>query len=338
MSIELIAEQVEVKNAPQIPGLIFRKFRGEEDYPKMLAIIEGSKEADGIERSDTLEDLTNNYQHLSNCDPYEDMLFAEVDGQAVAYNRLFWRQEENGPRTYTGFGFLLPDWRRQGIGTAMLCWGEDRLRQIAAQHPQEIEKLFQSWTTEGETGAVALLESHDYQPVRYGFEMIRDLSEPFPEAPMPEGLEVRPVKPEHMRKIWDADIEAFRDHWGFTIPQDEDYERWLNEPLYDPSLFKVAWDGDQVAGTVMNFFNPKENEEYGRLRGYTEDISVGRPWRKRGLAKSLIVQSMQMFKEMGFTETALGVDTENTSGALHLYKSLGYKVIKKSTTYRKEMK
>jgi ribosomal protein S18 acetylase RimI-like enzyme len=41
---------------------------------------------------------------------------------------------------------------------------------------------------------------------------------------------------------------------------------------------------------------------------------------------------------MGFTETALGVDAENTSGALQLYKSLGYQVTKQSTTYRKEMK
>jgi len=47
---------------------------------------------------------------------------------------------------------------------------------------------------------------------------------------------------------------------------------------------------------------------------------------------------MQMFKEMGFTETALGVDAENTSGALNLYKCLGYTVSKKHTTYRKEMK
>ncbi len=88
----------------------------------------------------------------------------------------------------------------------------------------------------------------------------------------------------------------------------------------------------------MNFVNEKENQEYQRERGYTENISVGRPWRKRGLAKSLILQSMQMFKEMGFSETALGVDAENTSGALNLYKSLGYQVTKKDTTYRKEMK
>ena len=329
---------INVKISPDIPGLTLRGFRGEEDYPKMLAVINGSKEADGIERSDTLEELIHNYNHLTDCDPYTDMLFAEINGEVIAYNRVFWYQEENGPRNYTAFGFLLPAWRRKGIGTAMLDWGETRLRQIAADHPNDIKRYFQSWTTEGEKGAIALLEKFDYQPVRYGFEMVRNLSEPFPEAPMPTGLEVRPVQPEHMRAIWDADVEAFRDHWGYSPPKEEDFQRWLNDPLLSPSLYKVAWEGEEVAGIVQNFINQNENEEYERQRGYTEGICVRRPWRKRGLAKSLIVQSMQMFKEMGFTETALGVDAENTSGALNLYKSCGYKVVKKSATYRKEMK
>jgi ribosomal protein S18 acetylase RimI-like enzyme len=332
-----IKEPIIVEFAPAIPGLVFRGFRGEEDYPKMLAVLNGCKDADGIERSDTLEELVNNYEHLTDCDPYTDMLFAEIQGEVVAYSRVFWYQEENGPRNYTAFGFLLPAWRRKGIGSAMLNWGEDRLRQIATGHPHEITRYFQSWTTEGEKSAIALLEKFGYQPVRYGYEMVRDLSESFPEAPMPEGLEVRPVKPEHMRAIWDADVEAFRDHWGYSPPKEEDFQRWLHNPLLDPSLYQVAWDGEEVAGMVQNFINQNENEEYERQRGYTEGICVRRPWRKRGLAKSLIVQSMRMFKEMGFTETALGVDAENTSGALNLYKSCGYKVVKKSTTYRKEM-
>jgi len=327
---------IQLPESPKIPGLRFRGFRGDEDYPKMLAVIEGSKDADGIERSDTLDDLVNNYQHLTDCDPYTDMLFAEVNGEVVAYNRAFWYQEENGPRVYTVFGFLLPEWRRMGIGTAMLRWGEDRLHQISSEHPKG-ERFFQSWVSETEKGTITLLESQGYRPVRYGFEMLRDLSEPTPEVPMPEGLEVRSVEPEHMRAIWDANGEAFRDHWGYAPPKEEDYQHWLNNPLLAPDLFKVAWEGDEVAGMVLNFVNENENEEYERRRGYTEDICVRRPWRKRGLARSLIVQSMQMFKDMGMTETALGVDAENTSGALNLYKSCVYKVVKQSMTYRKVM-
>jgi ribosomal protein S18 acetylase RimI-like enzyme len=337
VSTTLLTESIEIQNAPAIPGLIFRGFRGDEDFPKMLAVIDGSKDADDIERSNTLAEITNNYKHLTDCDPYTDMLFAEIGDQVVAYNRAFWYQEEDGPRIYTVFGFLLPEWRRKGIGTAMFRWGEARLRQIAAEHPQG-ERFFQSFVSEGEKGTIALLEKHGYQPVRYGFDMVRDLSEPFPEAPLPAGLEVRPVKPEHMRAIWDANVEAFRDHWGYAAPNEEDYQHWLTDPLLDRSLYKIAWDGDEVVGMVQNFINHSENEEYERRRGYTEGICVRRPWRKRGVARALIVQSMKMFKEMGMTETALGVDAENTSGALRVYKSCGYRVVKQSVTYRKEMK
>ena len=101
-------------NAPAIPGLIFRRFHGPSDYPHMLAVINGSKKADDIERSDTLEAMINNYAHLENCDPYRDMVMAEVDGQMIAYNRAFWEQQEDGTRIYTVFGFLLPEWRRTG--------------------------------------------------------------------------------------------------------------------------------------------------------------------------------------------------------------------------------
>jgi ribosomal protein S18 acetylase RimI-like enzyme len=37
-------------------------------------------------------------------------------------------------------------------------------------------------------------------------------------------------------------------------------------------------------------------------------------------------------------EAALGVDTQNPSGALQLYESLGYRIVKQYLTYRKKMK
>ena len=88
---------------------------------------------------------------------------------------------------------------------------------------------------------------------------------------------------------------------------------------------------------VLNFLNEKENEEYNRLRGWTENISVRRPWRRRGLACALLTRSLQMFKDMGMDHAALGVDTQNPTGALDLYKSVGFRVEKSYTAYWKEL-
>lgn len=328
---------IALSNAPPIPGLTFRHFRGEADYPHMLAVLNASKLADGIERSDTLAALRHYYTHLTNCDPYKDMLFAEVDGEVIAYSRTTWWKETEGDRIYMLFGFMLGEWRRKGIGSAMLHWNERRLREIAAGHPEDGPRYLASFAMDSEQNTHALLRSKNYKPVRFGYDMVRDLAAPIDPAPMPAGLEVRPSNEAHFRAIWEADQEAFLDHWGHSPGTEKDYERFFSDPLNDPVLWKVAWDGDQVAGMVLNFVNPEENAEYERLRGYTENISVRRPWRRRGLAKSLLTQSLTMFRDMGYTEAALGVDAENRTGALRLYKGVGFRVTKESTDYRKPM-
>jgi ribosomal protein S18 acetylase RimI-like enzyme len=327
--------------APGVPGLVFRRFRGEADYPNIVAAISGSKQADGIERTDTLEDVARNYAHLHNCDPFQDMIFAEVDGQAIGYGRVWWDLNGNGEWLGFNLAFLLPAWRRKGIGRAILRHNENRLRQIAAEQVARGElspaaqRFFDLWVADTEAGKDALARSAGYQPVRYAFSMRRDLAELVEVTPLPAGLEICPVPAAHYRTVWDAAQEAFRDHWSFVEEPEEEYRSWLASAEFDPSLWKVAWDGDQVAGMVLNFVNRKENEEYQRERGYTESICVRRPWRQRGLARALLTRSLQMFKDMDMTEAALGVDAENLTGALRLYESVGFRVTQRFTTYRK---
>lgn len=326
-----------LSESPEISGLAFRGFAGESDYPKMLAVIEASKHADKVERSDTLDDIRRNYSHLTNCDPATDMLFAEMNGEVIGYNRVWWEKQDDGALLYNVVGFLHPDWRRKRIGTTMLRHAEARMRQIAAQHESGAGRFFQTWANGSETGRQALLESQDYRPARYFFEMTRDIAAPLPDAPLPPGLEVRPADESMLRQVYEAHTEAFRDHWGFTEETFEEFQHWKEDPTFNPSLWKIAWDGEQIAGMVLNFVSQNENAEYGRKRGYTEGISVRRPWRKLGLARSLLVQSIAMFKEMGMDETALGVDAENLSGALKLYQGVGYKEIRRNMNYRKPL-
>jgi mycothiol synthase len=329
---------IDIPDAPAIHGLAFRHFRGAEDYPKMVAVITASAEADKIERVDTVEDVANAYSHLVNCDPYQDMIFAEINHEVIGYSRGFWRQEENGPRIHTSVGFLEPAWRRKGIGTSMFRWMEDRMRSIAESQSVAEPGVLEGFVTDGNQGLAALLVKNNYQPLRYFVEMVRTDLEGIPDFPMPDGLEVRPVLPEHHRAIWDADEEAFRDHWGFSPSSEEDYQAWLgNKHVFQPEHWQIAWDvnTNEIAGQVRTFINTAENEKYNRQRGYTEFISVRRPWRKRGLARALIAQSLRLQKEQGMVESALAADSENLSGATRIYEDCGFQVIKRNTIYRK---
>jgi ribosomal protein S18 acetylase RimI-like enzyme len=328
-----------VLDAPAIPGLTFRGFRGEQDYPAMSAVINDSKGADEIEWSQTAEDVARNYRHLLNSDPERDMLFAEVEGQVVGYSRVWWTREDAGTWLYQLFVHLLPEWRQDGLRRAMLHHNERRLREIAAGHQEDGPRFFEAWSSDSETHWTALLEGEGYKGVRYGYSMVRPDLENIPDLPLPENVEVRPVEPEHVPLIWEAAKEAFRDHWGYSEDgwSMERLREWQESPTYDPDIWQVAWDGDQVAGMVQNFVDHAENEEYGRKRGYTEFISVRRPWRRQGLAKALIARSFWVLRGLGMEEAALGVDADNPNGALRLYRSMGFETEKRHTTYRKPL-
>ena len=94
----LPGDTIQVPGSPQISGLRYRRFRGDADYAAIAAVIEGSKDADGIERTDSAEDVARYYQHLTNCDPVRDMLFVETDGQVCGYSRVWWQQQPDGQR------------------------------------------------------------------------------------------------------------------------------------------------------------------------------------------------------------------------------------------------
>ena len=148
---------ITIDNAPAVKGLSFRHFAGESDYPKMVKVIEASADADKIERADTVEDVAHTYSHLTNCDPYQDMIFAEVNGEVIGYARGWWQDEPNGPLIYGLIGFLAPAWRRKGIGSRMLQWVEDRLREIASSHAPEREECFQTFAEEAQVCMSAML-------------------------------------------------------------------------------------------------------------------------------------------------------------------------------------
>ncbi len=338
-----ILETIVDSRTSEIPGISFRGFRGEGDFPEMLRIIQGCAATDGLERAEKLEDIVNTYTHLHHCDPYTDMLFAEVDEEPVGYCRTWWEVEGSGRWVGFQLGNVLPQWRRKGIGSTLLGFNEERLSQIARQLkdnnelPAEAPCLLDNFVSSTEKDRISLLERRNYEAVRYAFEMVRPDLKNIPDLPLPAGVEVRPVQPEHLRLIWEASNEAFRDHWGYIPDPWEAFQQMIDDPDFDPSLWRVAWQGDQIVGMVLSFINKDENEMFGRKRGYTENICVRRPWRRQGLAKALIACSLVALKERGMSDAGLGVDAENISGALHLYQFMGYQVVKRSTVYRKPL-
>jgi mycothiol synthase len=329
---------------PTLTGFIFRTLEGDGDYAHMARVSALQSEADGQDFFPTAEWIKNFFESLDHFDPRRDVLLAEdaATGEVVAYGRVGRAEQADGVRRYTTMVRSTPQSRRKGLGTTMLRWFEAHARELDAALPRNERTVLETWAFDNQADAIALLTREGFTPVRYGYDMSRPLDDatPIPDFPLPAGFEIRSVTPAHYRAIWDADVEAFRDHNGFAEPGEARYQAWLNDPLFfQPDLWKVAWDVEknEVASMVRNFINRDENARLNRKRGYTEDICTRRQYRRRGLARALIVESLRMHKALGMTEAALSVDATNPTGALRVYEDCGFKANQTEVIYQKRL-
>jgi ribosomal protein S18 acetylase RimI-like enzyme len=322
---------------PQLAGFHFRRFEGPGDYQAMVDIIMSNID-DPTNTVTSLEDITAGYANITESVPVRDMVFTFHAEQPVAYCRstCMWEESSNS-WIYGRLMHIHHDWKHQGLEEVLIGWLEDQaVLNHQNLHP-DTAGIHSVLLPEAEQYRLDIAQNRGYTPARYFEGMKRDLIE-IPDHPLPEGIEVRPAFPSQYRQVWDADVEAFQDHWGATIPPESEFQAWgSNKSYFQPYLWQIAWDADEIAGMVLNFINLTENQERGRLRGYTESISVRRPWRGKGIAKALICRSMKMMKALGMTEVALGADSENISGATKLYERLGYRTYSRSVVLRKPM-
>jgi mycothiol synthase len=250
-------------------------------------------------------------------------LVAEADGRIVGAVLGAWSVRD-GILTLTSEGAVHPAARRQGIGRTLLRQIQERLAAATACEEPALDRRFDAWIDDGQAGAIALLEGDGYTVTRCTIEMVRrDLDDIAPQ-PLPEGLEIRGATPAEVPAILAAANEAFRDNPGHREQTDEDTANLLGNPNHDPSLWRVAWDGAEVAGVVQTWILTTDNERLGVKRAWLGSVSVRRPWRQRGIARALIAETFAALRERGITEAMLGVDAQNPSGALQLYESLGF--------------
>ncbi len=318
---------VEVPGAPDIPGLVFRRYRGDEDLPLLVKVFEAVAEADGLDWSVTVDLMKVEYDNTPNFDPLRDVVIAEVHGMPIGFTQIKWFEESDGTFAAGHRERLVPEWRGKGIMRAQLAINEVRAAEMAAAHATGPKRMG-TYTAETELHRHRMLEQAGFKTNRWYYEMLRDLQEPIEVHPMPAGLEVRPVDPDDHRRIFDAAWEAFRDSWGFREMEEKDYQRLIQGPEFQPELWVVAWDGDVVAGSVFCWVLPEENQRFDRLWGYNDDIAVTKAYRRRGLAKAMTSRSLAILRDLGMEYANLGVDTQNPADALGLYEALGYKVRK----------
>ena len=312
-----------------------RPYAGESDIPVLTRIANDALAADQVAYRLTVAELRIEFRPDEKSDPATDLAVAEVEGTPVGFAKVEWIDTNDGLREYRSWCEVHPAWRRRGIGSALHAHARQRIVEVAAGHDIDRPRVAGCWAADTDRGAHVLYEQNGYQAVRWFFHMTRNLADPITDIPMPEGLEVRPVTREDAHLLFLADNEAFLDHFGGVDTSDTAFARWVDQPEFDPSLHVVAFDGDEIAGAVINTIYPDANRDLGVERGWLDSVFTRRPWRGRGLAHALVARGLTLLRERGMAEGILGVDAHNETGALGVYTDNGFAVTEKFTAYRR---
>jgi mycothiol synthase len=337
---QVASDKIRIPEAQPIPGLRFRHYRGSSDHPAMAALNTAVRRANGGIEIVSAEQLDVDYAHLPNCDLGQDFVAVEADGQLVAYGRVYWTDRNDGTRAFETICMVDPTVRGRGIGSALLAWQTRRSAEWMRLLPDDRPVVAASYAYGRDHRARALLESAGYRIVRRFCELTRPDFEDIPDLPLPDGFEVRPVDPADrslIRRVWDAGTEAFGEHWGEsdTDRSEDNFERFIESPEFQPALWQVAFHGDDVAGHILNYLDPPEPD--GSRTGWTESIAVRKPYRRRGLARALLARSLGTVRDAGATRAALGVDSQNVNHALDLYEGLGFGVISEQFEFHRPL-
>lgn len=316
---------------PDIPGLAFRPLVP-ADIDAWYALVKRIFVAEEQPWHETRSDLDTVFASSKN-DPRQNTLagIAE-DGTLRAWARV--TKNPEGDKAHA-MGGVDPQWRRRGVGRALLRWQEEQVRRRFAEDGAGPARM-RVHTEENNPGAAALLGGAGFSVVRHFYSMIRPL-DTIPEPVLDDGLRIEPFTLERSEAVRLAHNEAFADHWGSEPRDAEAWGFFLADENLRTDWSSVAIDTatGEVAGYQLSSYDPTVLDTEGRREGYTDVLGVRRPWRGRRLAAALLIDAMKKFRADGMDSAALDVDTENPSGALGVYQRLGYREIRRSLAWDK---
>jgi len=235
-----------------------------------------------------------------------------------------------------------PKYSDIGIGPYLMTWAESRALLALDRCPEDARFAYRISTDTTIEKSKSLYSSFDFKLIRNTFRMLIEMDEAPPEPVWPEGITVRScVKTDSdIEIICSVDTEAFKDHFGYIVQPFENelawFSNWLknDETLNDPSLWYLATDGEIPVGLALCAVWDMESRGYGHVNS----LGVLRSHRNKGIGLALLHHAFGEYYRRGKNGVTLGVDAENLTGALNLYKKAGMHVHRQFELHEKEIR
>lgn len=291
-----------------------------DDLPAITEFFSALEQAGG--RGESAADIHDALTNPS-FDIESDFRIALADGEVVGWCDV-WDQNKQHERLFLD---LRANGTQKRVYEALLDWGLDRARELGSSNA-----VCRAWGDSSDEVFAEEMKRRDFGLIRHFFRMEIDLEQEPEEPVWPDGIGVRTFRDGETRAVYDASCDAFADHWDFVPIYFEDWERFtVGSSTFDPMLWFIAEDGEDIAG-----FSLCRPERWPGV-GHVGILGVRPPWRRRGLGLALLLHSFHALRARGRTKADLGVDAENTTGAVRLYERAGMYVARRSDSYEKEL-
>jgi mycothiol synthase len=225
-----------------------------------------------------------------------------------------------------------PDLLEAGIGEALLAWAERRGQATLVLAAPDLRVSLHAYVAGVNEPMQRIYERSGWAVERIFWTMEIDLGDQGPVAPpLPAGIAIRATVPgQDERAIFAVEGEAFADHFGYVARTYDDWMTLLTKVNpYDPSLWFLAADGDQIAGIALCQLEARGRPELG----WVTLLGVRPAWRGRGLGLALLKHAFAELHRRGQRKVGLGVDSQSLTGATRLYERAGMQVTRDGRSY-----
>jgi mycothiol synthase len=295
------------------------------DAKAVAALISACQIADTGETDMSVERMLDDWHSLDLAE--EAVILTAPDGRIAAYADVFNRSFV----IVSIYGYVHPDYREVGLGSYLVAWGERWTRDHMLQAQENARVVVQHYINSANEAARRLLENSGYSQVRGIYVMETTLDEPPILPRWPADISVRTFVPgRDERAVYEAVEDAFRDLWGRPRNPFERFVRETKNENFDPSLWFLALQGDEIAGLVLCKTLAGE--------GWIDVVGVRRPWRNRGLGLALLRHAFTEYQRRNIRRVSLSVDAESITGAPRLYGRAGMRVRESYIIHLKELR
>jgi mycothiol synthase len=218
-----------------------------------------------------------------------------------------------------------PDARRHGVASLML---EGIVNEARASDVDRVD----IWAYHQLSGTRELASKFGFSPSRTLLEIRMSLPERFPDAPLPENVELRAFEPGRDDEEWLAlNNLVFESHPEQGSWDRADLASRLRQPWFDAEDFLVATtSGRLVAYNWLKL-------DHVRHEGEIYVIGVHPDHRRHHFGRSLTILGLQHMRRRGMTSASAYVDALN-SGAVAMYYALGFQLDHADLCYSKPLK